>query len=42
MQKSKLTQMTDSLEKTLTLHSVIILVKSVFDKNQNHFFCNIL
>ena len=33
----------DSLhqEKTLTLHNVIILIKSVFDKDQNHYYYNI-
>ena len=33
----------DSLpsEKTLTLHIVLILIKSVFDKNQNHYYYNI-
>ena len=33
----------DSLpsEKTLTLHNVLILIKSVFDKNQNHYYYNI-
>ena len=30
-----------SLEKTLTLHNVIILIKSVFNKNQNHYHYNI-
>ena len=30
-----------SLEKTLTLHNVIILIKSVFNKNQNHYYYNI-
>ena len=29
------------LEKTLTLHNVIILVKSVFNKNQNHYCYNL-
>ena len=29
------------LEKTLTLHNVIILVKSVSNKNQNHYYYNI-
>ena len=29
------------LEKTLTLHNVIILIKSVFNKNQNHYYYNI-
>ena len=28
-------------EETLTLHNVIILLKSVFNKNQNHYYCNI-
>ena len=26
------------LEKTLNLHNVIILIKLVFDKNQNHYY----
>ena len=30
-----------ALEKTLTIHNVIILIKSVFDNNQNHFYYNI-
>ena len=29
------------LEKTLTLHNVIILIKSVFNKNQNHDYYSI-
>ena len=29
------------LEKTLTLHNVIILIQSVFNKNQNHYYDNI-
>ena len=29
------------LEKTLTLHNVIILVKPVFDKNQKHYYYGI-
>ena len=29
------------LEKTLTLDNVIILIKSVFNKNQNHYYYNI-
>ena len=29
------------IEETLTFHNVIILIKSVFDNNQNHFYCNI-
>ena len=28
-------------EKTLALHNIIIFMKSVFDKNQNHYYCNI-
>ena len=28
------------LEKTLNLHYVIILIKSVFNKNQNHYHYN--
>ena len=29
------------LEKTLTLHNnVLIVIKSVFNKNQNHYYCN--
>ena len=28
------------LEKTLTLHNVIILIKSVFNKTQNHYYHN--
>ena len=33
----------DSLapEKTLTLHNVIILIKSLVNKNQNHYYYNI-
>ena len=30
------------LEETLNLHNVKILIKSVFDKNQNHCYYNIL
>ena len=30
------------LEKTLTLHNVIILNNSVFNKNKNHYYYNIL
>ena len=29
------------LENTLTLHNVIILIKSVFNKDQNHYYYNI-
>ena len=29
------------LENTLTLHNVIILIKSVFDKNQNNYHWNL-
>ena len=29
------------LKETLTLHNVIILIKSVFDKDQNHYCYNI-
>ena len=29
------------LEKTLTLHNVIILIKSLVNKNQNHYYYNI-
>ena len=29
------------LEKSLTLHNVIRLIKSVFKRNQNHYYCNI-
>ena len=28
------------LEKTLTLHNVVILIKSVLNKNQNHYYYN--
>ena len=27
------------IEKTLTLHNVIILMKSVLDKGKNHYYC---
>ena len=30
------------LEKTLTLHNVIILIKSVFNKDQNNYYHNII
>ena len=30
------------IEKTLTLHNVIILIKSVLNKYQNHYYYNIL
>ena len=30
-----------SLEETLTLHNAIILIKSVFNKKQNHYHYNI-
>ena len=29
------------LEKTLTFHNVIILIKPVFNQNQNHYYYNI-
>ena len=29
------------LEETLTFHNVIVLIKSVFNKNQNHQYYNI-
>ena len=31
----------DSYEKTLPLHNVIILIKSVFNKNKNHYYYDI-
>ena len=31
----------DLLSKTLTFHNVIILIKSVFNKNQNHYYYNL-
>ena len=41
MEKSKLIHMILYLEKkTLTLHNVIILIKSVFNKDQNHYYYN--
>ena len=30
-----------SLEETLTFHNVIILIKSVSDQDQNHYYINI-
>ena len=30
------------LEKTLTMHNVAMLSKSVFNKNQNHYYYNVL
>ena len=30
------------IEKTLTLHNVIIIIKSVLNKDQNHYYYNIL
>ena len=30
-----------TLEKALTLHNIIILIKSVFNKNQNQYYYNI-
>ena len=30
-----------SVEKTLTLNNVIILIKLVFNKTQNQYYCNI-
>ena len=41
MQKSKFSYDSLSLEKTLTLHNVIIFIKSVFNKYQNHNYFNI-
>ena len=29
------------LEETLTFHNVIIFIKSVFNKDQNQYYCNI-
>ena len=29
------------IEETLTLHNVIILITSVLNKDQNHYYCNI-
>ena len=29
------------LGKTTTLHNVIILINSVFNRNQNNYYCNI-
>ena len=28
-------------KKKLTLHNVIIIIQSVFNKNQNHYYCNV-
>ena len=41
MQKLKFSYDSLSLEKTLTLHNVIIFIKSVFNKYQNHNYFNI-
>ena len=41
MQKSKLTYHSLPLEKTMILHNVRILSKSVVDKNQNRYYYNI-
>ena len=30
-----------SQEEMLTFHNVMIVIKSVLDKNQNHYYCNI-
>ena len=38
MQESKLIHDLLRLGKTLTLHNVMILIMSVFDKNQNHYY----
>ena len=29
------------LEKTMTFHNLIILIKSVFNKDKNNYYCNI-
>ena len=43
MQKSKFDSYDSlSLEKRLTFHNAIILIKLVFIKNQNHYYYNIL
>ena len=43
MQRSKLINKNFYLPlKTLALHNVIILIKSVFNKYQNHYYYNIL
>ena len=43
MKKSKLIHIIFlPLEKTLILHDLMILIKSVLDKNQNHCYYNIL
>ena len=43
MLKSKLIHMIFlPLEKTLTFHNVEILIKSVFNKDQNHHYNNVL
>ena len=43
MKKSKLIHIIFlPLEKTLILHDLMILIKSVLDKNQNHYYYNIL
>ena len=40
MQESKLIRMSLCLEKKLTLHKVIRLIKSFFDKDQNNYYYN--
>ena len=30
------------IEKKLTFHNVLILVKTVFNKNKNHYYCNVI
>ena len=40
MQESKLIHMSLCLEKKLTLHNVIRLIKSFFDKDQNNYYYN--
>ena len=42
MVKSKLIHMMYCLYKTLTLFKVFILIKSVLNKNKNHYYYNIL
>ena len=40
LQESELIQVIP-IEKTLTFHNVIVLIKSVFNKNENNYYYNI-
>ena len=41
IRKSKLILVSLPIEKILTLHNFLILIKSILNKDQNHYYCKI-